>query len=60
MPSLVTRIELDLDSLLAHIRSVLEKDPNAEVHVNPPKDATIKVGTDRPDSASPTGAHKKP
>lgn len=59
MPSLVTRIELDLDALLAHIRSVLEKDPNAEVHVNPPKDATIKVGTERPASASPTG-HKKP
>lgn len=60
MPSIVTRIELDLEALLAHIRDILTKDPNAEVHVNPPAPAAITVKSgEHPASATPTG-HRKP
>ena len=60
MPSLLTRIELDIEGLLAHIKAVLEKDPGAELHINPPKDTTIRVGGPHPESATPSGGHKKP
>ena len=44
MASVVTKIELDVEGLLAHIKAMLEKDPKAEIHINPPADTAIKVG----------------
>lgn len=60
MASIVTRIELDVEALVQHIREMLTKDPNAEIHINPPADSTIRVGSVHPDSATPSGGHKKP
>lgn len=62
MPSVATRIELDIESLVSHIRDMLTKDPDAEIHINPPTtSAAITVsGKVHPESATPTGGHKKP
>lgn len=51
MPSVVTRIELDIEQLVAHVRSMLEKDVNVEIHINPPADTTIRVGGPHPNTA---------
>lgn len=59
MAKVLTNIELDIEALLAHIRAMLEKDPNAQIHINPPPDQTIKVGGPHPASGTPTN-HKKP
>lgn len=58
MPSVATRIELDIEQLVEHVRQMLTKDPNAEIHINPPADKTIRVGGQNPASATPT--HGKP
>ncbi len=60
MPSLLTRIELDVDALVEHIRELLHKNPDAEIHINAPKDTTLRVGGPHPDSATPSGGHHKP
>lgn len=58
MASIVTRIELDIEQLVEHIRAMLAKDPKAEIHINPPADQTIKVGP-QPASNTGTGHHPK-
>lgn len=59
MASIVTRIELEVEELVQHVRDMLTKNPAAEIHINPPKDSTIKVGTDHPNTAAspPKGPH---
>lgn len=61
MASIVTRIELDVEDLVEHIRDILAKNPNAEIHVNPPTaPAAITVsGKAHPASATPTGHQPK-
>lgn len=59
MASIVTRIELDIEQLVEHIRAMLTKDPKAEIHINPPADQTIKVGGPHPSSNTGTGGHPK-
>lgn len=55
---LLTEAEHDLESLLAHIKALLEKDPAAHIVVNPKPEAAITVsGKVHPASATPTG-HK--
>lgn len=62
MPSVATRIELDIESLVNHIRDMLTKDPNAEIHINQPEtsSAITVSGKVHPASATPTGGHRKP
>lgn len=57
---IVSNIELELEDLLEHIRTILTKNPAAEVHINPPADQTIKVGGPHPASATPAGGGGKP
>jgi len=56
---IVTEIEMELEDALAHIRAMLEKNPKAPITINPPADPTIKVGTDRPASGTPTNGKPK-
>ena len=56
----ISEVEDELEAVLAHIRAILEKNPDAPITINPPADQTIKVGGVHPDSATPSGGHKKP
>jgi hypothetical protein len=41
--TIITDVEDDLEGVLAHIRAVLEKNPKAPIHINPPVPPTLTV-----------------
>lgn len=59
LKTIVTEVEGDIESVLVHIRAVLEHNPQSEVHINPAPDSTLQVGTVHPDSATPSGGKGK-
>lgn len=60
MPSLLTKIELEVDALVEHIRELLTKNPNAEIHINAPTSPVLHVHPDGPGGTTTNNGHPKP